>query len=233
MFGSSLWQLIATYLSWPVSGTHSIVSGLLGFSLVAHGPEGVNWSEMITIVIGWIASPIVSAILTTIVYLPLNRFVLSDRKFVFSTKNKIVYSLLWGLTIGFDVGSILTISDVFLDLSGLGEGTFWGMAAGAALVSGIIAFFFVMPFLEKKSLEIRVEDNYKQSDGSNTNKAFSNEATDEQTETEGIEIEEQPITCCNVTFQTKSDAIDDTPEQQLIFKPLHSGLDRVNNNHNS
>jgi hypothetical protein len=62
MFGSSLWQLIATYLSWPVSGTHSIVSGLLGFTLVAHGADGVNWSEMIKIVIGWLASPIVSAI---------------------------------------------------------------------------------------------------------------------------------------------------------------------------
>ncbi len=37
MLGSALWQLLASFLAWPVSGSHSIVSGLLGFTLVAKG----------------------------------------------------------------------------------------------------------------------------------------------------------------------------------------------------
>ena len=45
MVGSQLWQLIATYFSWPVSGTHAIISALLGFTLVESGFVGVHIGE--------------------------------------------------------------------------------------------------------------------------------------------------------------------------------------------
>jgi phosphate/sulfate permease len=35
--GSGLWQLIASWLSWPVAGTHCIIFGLLGFTVAAKG----------------------------------------------------------------------------------------------------------------------------------------------------------------------------------------------------
>ena len=45
MISSQLWQMIATYFSWPVSGTHAIISALLGFTLVESGYEGVHLGE--------------------------------------------------------------------------------------------------------------------------------------------------------------------------------------------
>ena len=39
MVASQIWQLIATYLAWPVSGTHTIISALMGFTIVEKGAQ--------------------------------------------------------------------------------------------------------------------------------------------------------------------------------------------------
>ena len=38
--------LAATRLGLPVSTTHSIVGGIVGFGVIAVGPQAVNWSEI-------------------------------------------------------------------------------------------------------------------------------------------------------------------------------------------
>jgi hypothetical protein len=47
--GSAVWQLVASFLKLPISGTHCIVGATIGFSLVANGQKGVKWSELIKI----------------------------------------------------------------------------------------------------------------------------------------------------------------------------------------
>jgi sodium-dependent phosphate transporter len=76
--GSSTWLYTATYLSLPVSTTHSIVGGIMGFSLVYKGLDGVVWiksipdfpyvSGFVPIVISWVSSPIITAIMSAGMY---------------------------------------------------------------------------------------------------------------------------------------------------------------------
>lgn len=47
--GSAVWQLVASFLKLPISGTHCIVGATIGFSLVAEGQKGVKWSELLKI----------------------------------------------------------------------------------------------------------------------------------------------------------------------------------------
>ena len=83
--GSSTWLFTATYLGLPVSTTHSIVGGIMGFSLVYNGVDGVVWSKAIPdfpyvtgfvpIVVSWVSSPIVSAIISASVYSLIKYFI--------------------------------------------------------------------------------------------------------------------------------------------------------------
>jgi solute carrier family 20 (sodium-dependent phosphate transporter) len=76
--GSSTWLYTATYLGLPVSTTHSIVGGIMGFSLVYKGVDGVVWLKSIPdfpyvagfvpIVISWVSSPIICAIMSAGIY---------------------------------------------------------------------------------------------------------------------------------------------------------------------
>ena len=47
--GSAVWQLAASFLKLPISGTHCIVGATIGFSLVARGSQGVRWLELLRI----------------------------------------------------------------------------------------------------------------------------------------------------------------------------------------
>lgn len=47
--GSAVWQLAASFLKLPISGTHCIVGATIGFSMVARGHQGVKWMELLRI----------------------------------------------------------------------------------------------------------------------------------------------------------------------------------------
>lgn len=59
LIASIIWILIATYWGMPVSTTHSIVGGMIGFGLAAGGTEIINWGTLLKIVITWVTSPLI------------------------------------------------------------------------------------------------------------------------------------------------------------------------------
>lgn len=78
--GCAIWLLIATYFKLPVSTTHSIVGATVGFGLVAHGGEGLNWTTLITIVASWVISPVMSGLISVAIFMILHRFVLNAKR---------------------------------------------------------------------------------------------------------------------------------------------------------
>ena len=53
----------ATWLGLPVSTTHSIVGAIVGFGVVSIGPEVVNWAKIGQIVLSWVTSPLIAAVI--------------------------------------------------------------------------------------------------------------------------------------------------------------------------
>uniref|UniRef100_A0A9J8C541 Phosphate transporter n=2 Tax=Cyprinus carpio TaxID=7962 RepID=A0A9J8C541_CYPCA len=77
MVGSAVWQLIASFLKLPISGTHCIVGSTIGFSMVAIGTKGVQWMQLVKIVASWFISPLLSGLMSGLLFFIIRYFILS------------------------------------------------------------------------------------------------------------------------------------------------------------
>ncbi|WP_027178226.1 inorganic phosphate transporter [Maridesulfovibrio bastinii] len=80
------WVLISTLTALPVSSTHSIVGAILGFGLVAGGPDVVNWLKMVGIVMSWIISPFFAAAISYFIFSHIRKTILFKRNFIHQAK---------------------------------------------------------------------------------------------------------------------------------------------------
>lgn len=82
LLAAGIWLLLASYLGWPVSTTHSIVGAIVGFSAVGIGIDSVNWGKVGGIVGSWIVTPAISGLLAFLIFQ-------SAQKLIFNTENPI------------------------------------------------------------------------------------------------------------------------------------------------
>lgn len=80
LLATGMWLLLATYWELPVSTTHSVVGAVIGMSMVAAGVDSVNWltvkntsgtfpiDGVVGIVLSWVLSPILSALLAMAIF---------------------------------------------------------------------------------------------------------------------------------------------------------------------
>lgn len=75
----ALWQIWASYKGLNVSATHSIIGGIMGFSIAYAGREGVQWitpdpksfppyKGVVPIVVSWLVSPVLTALASAIIF---------------------------------------------------------------------------------------------------------------------------------------------------------------------
>jgi len=58
----------ATRMGMPVSTTHAIVGGIVGFGTVALGLDSVNWGKLLQIVASWVTSPLIGGLLAFLIF---------------------------------------------------------------------------------------------------------------------------------------------------------------------
>ena len=59
---------VASYFGLPLSTTHAIVGSVLGFGLIAGGPETIQWSKLAEIAASWVLSPILSGVVSYAIF---------------------------------------------------------------------------------------------------------------------------------------------------------------------
>ncbi|XP_077442225.1 sodium-dependent phosphate transporter 1-B [Vanacampus margaritifer] len=148
MFGSAVWQLAASFLKLPISGTHCIVGATIGFSLVARGQEGVRWLQLLRIVASWFLSPLLSGIMSAVVFYFVRVFILHKKDPVPNGLKAL--PVFYAITMGINLFSIMYTGAPMLGFDKL---PWWGLliiSLGCALLTAIIVWFIVCPRLKKK-----------------------------------------------------------------------------------
>ncbi|XP_051964457.1 sodium-dependent phosphate transporter 2-like isoform X2 [Xyrauchen texanus] len=148
MFGSAVWQLIASFLRLPISGTHCIVGSTIGFSMVAIGTKGVQWMQLVKIVASWFISPLLSGLMSGLLFFFIRYFILNKDDPVPNGLRTL--PLFYASTIGINTFSIMYTGAPLLGLEML---PIWAIAlitlAGALICAGLV-WIFVCPWMRRK-----------------------------------------------------------------------------------
>ncbi len=150
LFSAGTWLLIASWMGWPVSTTHSIIGAIVGFSAVGVGVETVAWGSVGGIVGSWIITPLISGVFAFIIFN-------SAQKLIFDTENPLQQAKKWVPLYMFLAGFVLALVTIKKGLKHIGlnlgstEGFIW--ALGVAIVVAIIGKIFIarLNFKESKN----------------------------------------------------------------------------------
>ncbi|XP_058472835.1 sodium-dependent phosphate transporter 1-B [Solea solea] len=148
MFGSAVWQLAASFLKLPISGTHCIVGATIGFSLVARGQQGVKWFELLRIVGSWFLSPLLSGIMSAAVFYFVRIFILHKKDPVPNGLKAL--PVFYAVTMGVNLFSIMYTGAPML---GFDKIPWWGIlliSLACSLLTALVVWFIVCPRLKKK-----------------------------------------------------------------------------------
>ncbi len=153
LLAAALWVLIASLAALPVSTTHSIVGSILGFGLVAAGPQVVSWWVLLGVVLSWIISPLFAGLISFLIFSHI-------RKFIFYQKHYLQQAKIWaprwiGLTaliLGFSLMFKTPLGEA-LDMSPL-------LAVILTLTVAVVAWLVFRYLIDKltRHLEQKVEN---------------------------------------------------------------------------
>jgi len=149
LIAASLWVTLSTWLHLPVSTTHSVVGAMVGFGLIVVGISGINWFVLFKIVLSWISSPILGAILGFLIFKFISFFILESDQSIKATR---YYApLLFGLV--FFVIALAIIDHLSPHIS-RERLLLYAMVVG--LVAGVVGYLIVMGTSRGKDGEYQV-----------------------------------------------------------------------------
>ena len=146
LLAAAIWLMLASWNGWPVSTTHSIIGGLVGFAVVGISVDSVNWGKISSIVASWIISPLLGGFLAYLL-------MISVQKLILRTQDPIKQARKWGPYYVFLVGWIVSLVTMFKGLKHLNLDLSAFESLVAATVTGVIIALIGRYMINKVELE--------------------------------------------------------------------------------
>ena len=131
LLAAGTWLLVATHFGWPVSTTHSIVGALVGFAAVGISIDAVSWGKVTAIVSSWVVSPLLSGVLAFMVFMSLQRLILSTSHPFQNARRYMPYYM---LIVGFMISMVTLIKG----LKHVGVPLNYAQSLGLSVLIGVI-----------------------------------------------------------------------------------------------
>jgi PiT family inorganic phosphate transporter len=133
LLAAGTWLLIASNKGWPVSTTHSIVGSIVGFAIVGIGADAVQWGKVGTIVMSWVTSPLLAAILAFLIFRSVQKLILETDAPLDNAKKYVPFYIFF---VGFIIAMVTIVKGlkhVGLELEGL-EAVYVSIVVGLAVM---------------------------------------------------------------------------------------------------
>ena len=154
LLAAGTWLLIATWMSWPVSTTHSIVGAVVGFGVIALGYGGIAWGSVGMISAGWVISPVISGAISYLLFSAILKMVFHKRNPVRAAKKLTPYlvaavlAVLTGVTTFKGLKPLWKNMGIDYDPFGAEDRTFIYSVLGCTLLISVIGYFISKAFLK-------------------------------------------------------------------------------------
>ena len=133
LIATGLWLQLATYLTLPVSTTHSIVGAVIGIGLIVGGTDALNWGKVFQIFTSWVASPVTGGLISFITFTFIKGKIIDTQ---FPLKNIKFYAPF----LVFAVFITLTLSLIYKGMKNLHLNIPFGKAFIISMGVGILSF---------------------------------------------------------------------------------------------
>lgn len=133
LLAAGTWLLIASHKGWPVSTTHSIVGSIIGFAIVGIGMDAVQWGKVGTIVMSWVTSPLLAAVLAFFIFRSVQKLILETENPLENAKK---YVPMYIFFVGFILSMVTMVKGlkhIGLDIEGM-EAVYISIGIGVMLM---------------------------------------------------------------------------------------------------
>ncbi|EAS43532.1 inorganic phosphate transporter [Photobacterium profundum] len=143
LLAAGTWLLLASYMGWPVSTTHSIIGAIIGFACISVGTEAVDWHSVQGIVGSWLITPLISGLFAYLIFI-------SAQRLIFDTDNPLINAKRFVPVYMFITAMVIALVTITKGLKHVGlhlsSGEAW--AASAAVSTLIMIFGYI--YISKK-----------------------------------------------------------------------------------
>ncbi|ACJ17042.1 sodium/phosphate symporter [Thermococcus onnurineus NA1] len=155
LLAATIWLVAATKFGLPVSTTHSIIGGIAGYGIAYAGLGIVNWDKMAQVVLSWILSPVIGALMAYFIFKALTKSIFESGNPVRSAR---IWSPFWIGMAFVVIGAMFYIK--VLHGSDLKTGViFYGIPLG--IIVFILSYFLIKVRFPSSDPYIGVESIFK------------------------------------------------------------------------